>query len=295
MPRSGTTLLAEYLNRVPGVSIGPETHFFPCVPRSWWRRPLTASKLAQLLDRLASFPPSQLSVDQIERARARLCTGAAVPADPVDALFCLVADDDSDAIVGEKTPGHLLYAERALQMDHRVRVILIVRDPRDVHRSLSGVPWNTASPCANGSRWRHYAQVAMRLQRDWPDRVRTVRFEDFVAEPVDWTNDLQMFLTGRVQPLGDRRPTFVLDDEPWKANALLDAQPDAALRWKQSPTPVDAQVAACAGPILGRFGYEYAALGLRTRLLVGVRRLPSVARQMLSSPTARRRPRTRQG
>lgn len=283
MPRSGTTLLAEYLNRVPDVVVGPETHLLQGLAPSWWERPMDETALARLLDDLIDFPPSKVGSDQIERARTQLSTGIA-PLDPVAALFWLAsAADPQSGVVGEKTPSHLVHAERALRLDQHLRVVVIIRDPRDVHRSLSAMPWNAGSGLVNGTRWRRYAQIALRLQHGWPDRVRIVRFEDFVDDAVGQTDELQRFLVGYVRPLGEARPTFAVEDEPWKANALLDATPDAALRWKTSPTAEDVRVAAYAGKVLSAFDYDDSGAGFGVRVACGLARFALAVRHRLSS------------
>jgi hypothetical protein len=72
------------------------------------------------------------------------------------------------------------------------RMIHLVRDPRErsgstTRRKRGAVGWNTAM-------WLESAKLAERNRRRYPDEYRVVRYESFVAEPVDTLEELCAFL-----------------------------------------------------------------------------------------------------
>jgi hypothetical protein len=101
------------------------------------------------------------------------------------------------------------YAERIFASLPGVRMIHMVRDPRDRYEgSLSMWPSGRGRAGAAVARWRYSIDLATRNARRWPDRYLVLRYEDLVRDP---------------EPVAQRLCAFV--GEPFEP-AMLDL-PDA--------------------------------------------------------------------
>src|SRR5690606_38458360 len=103
-----------------------------------------------------------------------------------EALFALLlrsfAERTNAAIVGEKTPNHLLYMPTLQALFPGARFIHIVRDPRAVVSSWVSVPWSTGTIEGDAAVWRRYMRKA-REQPPAPGTLHTIRYEALVAHP----------------------------------------------------------------------------------------------------------------
>ena len=271
VPRSGTTLLAEMVNRLQGVLVGPETHLLSVAGSPVDRR-LTSEQSLALLNRLPGTR-SQLSPKIIASARSA-CSRGEAPDHLVDMLFWIVElhhPRRAVSAVGEKTPRHLAHAREVLEADPSVRVVVVVRDPRDVARSLDKVDWNDSSPIERALRWRRYAAITAGLLADFPARVKIVRFEDLVCSPELVLAEVSWFLAGVslvTSAASSQSPTFDVGAEPWKATALSAPDCSAAERWRSEPTATDRTVAVAAGRALADFGYSPPGAGIKESAIV---------------------------
>lgn len=101
----------------------------------------------------------------------------------------------------EKTPGHVHHLEQILSACPSARVIEMVRDPRDIlaskqaRRSTEWLAKTTASagnylyfmggfdPLWDTLNWKAAIQAGTLAQAHYPNQIRRVRYEDFVAAP----------------------------------------------------------------------------------------------------------------
>lgn len=281
MPRSGTTLLAELLSATPGVVIGYETHVLRLAPAALWDRPLTPEDVLSLCDRLEQSPSAPIPTSVLDAAIQRVQAGWPTPCTLVELAFWLSAPElDEAAAVGEKTPAHLMWAGRAMAADPELKVVALIRDPRDVHRSLREVPWNAGDPVENALRWRRYERESRRLLRMHPERVHLLRFEDLVRHPEEVLGQLRSFLWSDhlgAAPEASPPPAAATFDpvrEPWKRGAAAAPDPAVAERWHVDPSAEDRIVGALCGRALRRHGYRPP----RRATLVPLRMLPRAVR-----------------
>jgi hypothetical protein len=206
--RSGTTMLAHVLGRHPDICYFHELHFFEelwpggngMVPREQ-----AASMVAELLARQRD---GYLNNPQAARCMAEASAAvAALPAEipGVEALF-LALDHETrrsgKVIPCEQTPRNVFYIADILAARPGARIIVMLRDPRDVVLSQKGkwrrrflggnagktVPlretlrtWFNYHPAVIARLWAAAAAAAGRHARD--PRVLRVRFEDLVGDP----------------------------------------------------------------------------------------------------------------
>ena len=118
-----------------------------------------------------------------------------------EAFLRVYADRRGKAIIGEKTPAHLAYAETLLEWFPDGRVVHCMRDPRAIYVSElrrrterpESVPyrWLVRWPAALAAfvllqvtwSWAAAVHRHRRLSRRYPRRYRMLRFEDLVTEP----------------------------------------------------------------------------------------------------------------
>lgn len=196
-PRSGTTLLQSMLNMSDRVFIPPETQCL-CVLNSRRCRTLDwtrDSDFAQVLEmiRTHSCLSNELPVEW-DRLVQQLSSAPRTPMALYQALLHHLADRQPPGILlGDKSPMHLLYADQILKHFPSSRVIVMVRDGRDVAASHR-IAFHT-DVVHTALRWRYYQALHWPRARRWPDdRYRLVYYENLVRNPEESLQNLCGFL-----------------------------------------------------------------------------------------------------
>jgi hypothetical protein len=196
LPRSGTSLTRGLFAAHPAYAV-------PRLEMAWW-----VWLYPRFRDRPGDWEPflAALVADGKTRSlglddtalRARL---AAVPRGAHHAAFAAVlalfAEQAGRPRWGEKTLFAELHAAATLRALPNVKMIHLIRDPRDVYASLLHAPWRPRVPGRWGRakvrvhghlawalrNWRISVQLARRHAAAWPSRYRVVRYEDLVRDP----------------------------------------------------------------------------------------------------------------
>lgn len=292
LSRSGTTLMRRLLNASPDVAIGPESHFMGHVLPGFGVRDRlaridrsgnaagAAERVTQLLyDRMAgeSGPrqPSRLwtwlvrSVPRQEFAERLMATGT-----DDRAIFAAVMDlyglRKGARVKGEKTPAHLRHAPTLLRWFPSGRVLHMVRDPRAVfvselrrqrrsshgpYRLIRVVPGllELTLLVQTVLTWVEASARASRYATRFPQRYRTVRFEDLVREPEPTLRAVCGFVGVPYDP-GMIARQRVVSQGARLGEAGIDA--DAADRWRATiPGWADLVLSSFLGRSLRAFGY----------------------------------------
>ena len=299
-PRSGTTLLQQMLDAHPDIAMTPETSFM----RRYWRvrdffGPLDDEEsFGRLLADIVSAPSFRLmALDAdayIRAARARPRTYAA--------LFRLLLEQFGAsrgvAVVGEKTPKHLLYLPQLRQVFPEAQFVHIVRDPRAAVNSLHKLEWAEGDLRHNAAVWTRELALARRARVRYESGFMTVKYESLVRSPDQTLRAVCASLGLAFDPdmLAYHRtpPTTVdVDQEPWKRNALRPPDPSAVDRWRAELSgPEVAAVEAETYFEMRRWGYapETDGLAARATRRAGVRvarRAAAAARHRLRRALAR--------
>lgn len=282
MPRSGTTLLASILDGSPDLAMSPETDYFPNFWRPCQRRGCleTPDGRRRFVARWLGSPEAarlQLSSTALDELRGAL---AAHPVDHRQILAATLeryAAERGKPAWGEKTPDHVLYLENIQRLFPESKVVQIIRDPRDVGRSLERVPWHRGNLVHHVEKWR---RCVLATPGD-PARYRRIRYEDLLSDPERVIQNLARFLGIRYDPAmlhpeRGRERVFDARDEPWKRKARRPLDPANAGKWRQAMSDPDrGLVSALAGSELQELGYDLDA-GMRTgrtRVYIWRRRL----------------------
>lgn len=241
-PRSGTTLLAVLLNRHSRLAIPPETQFFTTLRNAKNARILEGADRAAKVDLMLGH----------ERIRDLCLDPAALSArfacyennsrGLFQAMLETYGAQQNKPRVGEKTPKHIEYVNDVFQYFPEARILCIVRDGRDVVRSLLKTSWaEPGNPRRFGlfcCEWAEYARVAVehskRLTRD---RFLVVRYEDVLLEPELMLRKICRFLDEDFEPgmldasaaVSGVVPSWETD---WKAKADKKVDPARAFAWR---------------------------------------------------------------
>jgi hypothetical protein len=183
--RSGTTLLAVLLDRHSQLAITPETHFFLRMigrPRPANCRDLTTHE--QFLNQL--FSNDRMKDLALDRAAvtARFQTRPAT----APALFQCILEEyaamHGKPRAGEKTPLHIWYVPQIIEWFPDAKIIGIVRDGRDVVRSMLAAPWTTDKRlrphCLN---WIHAVRAAPAFPNNSPSTSASCAMKTFCLRP----------------------------------------------------------------------------------------------------------------
>jgi hypothetical protein len=238
--RSGTTLLRRILDSHSRIGIATENHYLGHLvaregARVYFRRvgdlrdDASVRRLVALIysdgfQRRSRFrevsPYWRWLVDRVPRSdlEARLLASDRSERGVFEAFLRLYADRRGKAIMGEKTPAHLGYAETLLAWFPGARVVHMMRDPRAVYVSElrrrmerpESVPyrWLVHVPLAFrlfvllevGLAWAAAVRRHRTLAAAFPDAYRLLRFEDLVASPEATLTAVCAFLGVEPQP-----------------------------------------------------------------------------------------------
>jgi hypothetical protein len=162
---------------------------------------------------------------------------------------------------GDKTPHYVHHVDHLLRVWPHARFVVLVRDGRDVALSLRRMPFGPNNAWAAAQWWARGIRAGERAQRDHPDSVLTVRYEDIASRPRDEVARVCAFLGLRYDDdmlLLERadRARIVADQASWFPT-LFDGITTAAVgRWEREMSARDRRYfAALAGEELARHGY----------------------------------------
>lgn len=240
LPRSGTTLVSNLLNSTKDIYIGTETHFFQ-VYAQWLKGKFSKTKGLSFVDYyfnkraksnsyLQYFPYSEQEFDTLYRK----CKET----DNLNEILRTICNsqNDNDRRWGEKTPGHFEFMNQICDVDERVNVICVTRDPRDVYLSHLNVQWSNKNPYSFYLRVKKLHRVVEKYKNN--NRFFIIRYEDLIQHP----DETLLTLFGNVGLRYDSNiltkfgeatnRNFDLTKEPWKKNNLKELKSDNCNKWK---------------------------------------------------------------
>jgi hypothetical protein len=263
MPRSGTTLLSSVLDAHSQITITPETHFYTRCHSG----KTAVDTRGDVWDRLQQQPGVQdmgVTEEEIERIWDHLDRSSELskPADLLGALCSTYAERSGAEAWGEKTPDHLAHVPTLLEEFPEAVVLCIVRDPRDVCLSLRDMPWNRSSLLEMAWKWRRYAGLAARYEQAYPNRFRTVTYEDLVSNPEPVLREVLGWLEAPYQEEvlafhnRDTGPAD-LEREPWKENIQEPIDSSNKGKWRTQMGPGERWIVqTVTGERLRDWGYS---------------------------------------
>ncbi|MDX1468062.1 MAG: glycosyltransferase [Acidimicrobiia bacterium] len=224
MARSGTTVAQRLASELDSVWVPPETHFWRHAEAlaKGFQMPLSRERAKEaMLAFLALESSSGLEVD------VNQLTSLAEDNylwDLFEALVVALSPSEA-SFLGEKTPDHARWAMQLLDAVPHLKVIGLIRDPREVFRSHGSVQWGIRDPLAFSEKWVEHARILNDLTALFPERALVLRYEDVAAEP-DAARARMAELIGEGVPgmelsvSAKNLDEMFLPSEPWKTKAL---------------------------------------------------------------------------
>ena len=245
--RSGTFWLQRIVTAHPDVSaVGSETHLF-------------SHGIAPLAERFhhAALGSAQVGTTFIERdvlldSLRDFC----------DTVFAPMLEPGRERLA-ERTPLHALHTGLIRDIYPDGRIVHIIRDGRDVVRSLLTQQWGPRNVAEAAREWRSAIEAA-RAGANGSNRYLEVRYEDLHADPATRISGLYHWLGLRV---GDAILERALAEAGVERNLDANGTPAGSGKWRAAFTAEDLAVfEEVAGDLLYELGYERAeALGSRSR------------------------------
>ena len=194
-PRSGTTLLRLVLNANKDLCIPAETWYFPKLIRrskiygdfqtekqiQAYAHHVSMAKAESMkpFSEVFKFPEKKL-VSTISKA------GVTNYAEAYSAVMTDIAQRDDKSRWGDKSTFYSAYLETLAECFPKAKFIGLVRDPRAVVDSLHHTSWGkeTYGNVINAAmRWRYGMESMQNAKAKLGDRLKLVKYEDFVADP----------------------------------------------------------------------------------------------------------------
>jgi hypothetical protein len=235
--RSGTFWLQRIVTAHPEVSaVGSETHLF-------------SHGIAPLAERFhhAAMGSGQVGTTFIERD-----TLLDALRDFCDTVFIPMLEPGKTRLA-ERTPLHALHTGLIGDIYPDGRIVHIIRDGRDVVRSLLAQQWGPENVAEGAREWRAAIETA-RAGAGGSSRYLEVRYEDLHADPAVRVEGLYRWLGLAVD---DAILERALTEAKVERNLDPSGTPAGSGMWRNSFTPEDlAAFEEVAGDLLDDLGYE---------------------------------------
>lgn len=238
--RSGTNWLQRILGAHPDIATVPsETHVF-------------SHGLAPLAERVHHGAASSPTTSLVFMERDRFVSSLRAFCDDLfTGLLDVVAP--SARLLVERTPLHVHHLDLIADVYPDAHVLHIVRDGRDVARSLVAHTWGPDSIAEAAETWASAVREARRAAPSVP-LYREVRYEELLADPVRGITDVYRWL-------GVDTAGAVVDVALAEAGVRFNHDPSdptiEAGKWRRSLSAADlAAFDRVAGDLLADLGYE---------------------------------------
>lgn len=262
--RSGTTMLRLVLDRSTEAAVPPESMFlldFAAVRRrGGLRDPQAAAAFAEEVWRHPKVrlwqldggpPPVPGGLGHEDAYRFA-----------VEAPFLAYAHAQGKERFGDKTPAYVHVVDELLAVWPDARVVVLVRDARDVALSIVPMPFGPNNAYAAARWWARGIRAGLAAEQARPEQVLTVRYEDLVAEPeaqvgricahVGLGYNSEMLAIERTDP-----GKIVQDQQGWFPQLSAGITTAGVGRWQTGLSLADRRtIEAVAGPELRELGYE---------------------------------------
>jgi len=259
--RSGTTMMGRILGNHSSIFTFKELHFFGTIWTNHSESTLDRKQQIDLLSRLLCIQKNGLfQQDNIsdfnEKASAILVNkNVSNPLSIFELFLAEITSDNKCFIACDQTPKNMYYLNEILSYFPNAKVINMVRDQRDVLLSqknkwkrrflgASAIPLSEAirsyinyHPILSAKIWNSSLEHTAKFTNN--SRVRVVRFEDLLVEPIRIVKELCQFLEIdfnqemlKVPVIGsstqqDVKSQFLIDSskkEKWKIGGLNSAE-----------------------------------------------------------------------
>jgi len=154
--------------------------------------------------------------------------------------------------LAERTPLHVYHLDLIGQIYPDASFVHIIRDGRDVARSLRRQPWGPPTSAEAAEEWR--SSVAAAREARQPERLLEVRYEELLARPEESFRALYEWLGLELTP---EIMAAALVEAKSVANLTASDPRVAATKWRSGASSEEIEeIERVARPLLTELGYE---------------------------------------
>jgi hypothetical protein len=263
--RSGTTLLRLMLDSHPSLAIPDESHFITELHRGWLgARRSPASTLERVLVHSRFL---RWGLDPAEVRRMAAVTRPSSYGEVMRTVFAAYAATRGKPRWGDKTPSYIAHIPLLAELFPGAQFIHIIRDGREVARSVAAHRWGPPTPVTAALRWKRQVRAGRRAGRQLPsERYLEVRLEELIVAPERVLRGVCDFLH---EPFAAemlefhrsaKQPVWSGNPSAWDHvdHQHLSSPPTPGLRdWRVGLSTSEQRVLeAAAQPLLGELGYS---------------------------------------
>jgi Sulfotransferase family len=270
--RSGTTMLRLVLDRSREVAVPPESMFLADFASVRRRGELADPReAARFLARVWEHP----------KVRLWRLPGGPPPLPPglghdeayrfaVEAPFRAYARMHGKARWGDKTPAYLHLVDELLVVWPSARVVVLVRDGRDVALSVVGMPFGPNNVWAAARWWARGIRAGRAAEETYPGQVATFRYEDLVRDPATLVAracaHVGVSYEEGMLRIEDTDPAKIVEgQERWFAGIWSGINASTVGKWRSQMSERERSIfAAAAGRELEALGYDAGGAGSAT-------------------------------
>ena len=265
--RSGTTMLRLIVDRGADAAVPPESMFLTDFAAAFDAGgPRDEPAAARLMQEVWQHPKVRLwDLPPQPPAVPRGLGGQDAYRFIVAAPFEAYAARHGKQRWGDKTPHYVHHIDHLLRLWPGARIVVLVRDGRDVALSLRRMPFGPNNAWAAAQWWARGVRAGARAQREHPEAVLTVHYEALAQHPQEEVRRLCGFLG-----LGYDEDMLALDhvdtalivpeQAAWFPTLFDGINTSAVGRWRREMSERDRRIfAALAGAELELLGYEVPA------------------------------------
>ena len=229
------------------IVIPPETHFFHSA--KYLNKKYRQSEEKELFrKRLIDFWYSQktrIRDLKLEKREVELSSEELNLSDPVD-LFTLqltmYRKERGKAMIGEKTPRHILHVKEILEAYPQAKIISMFRDPRAAAWSEIKAHFGSPSVFVTTRRWREYVKAHKQWEEELPDnQYMMLRYQDLIDNTEGMLKKICSLLKVDFEPemleyykRGEKG--FAEGEKSWKKGTLQPIQKNKNEEWKTALT-----------------------------------------------------------
>lgn len=262
--RSGTTVVRLILDRSREAAVPPESMHLVDFAASRRRGNLANSdEAARLLTRVWNHPKVKLwKLDGEPPAPPAGLGHDEAYRFIVESPYRAYARAEGKERFGDKTPSYLHALDELIAVWPDARIVVVVRDGRDVALSIVPLPFGPNNAWAAARWWADGIRAGRDAARRLAGQVLTVRYEELVADPRGQARRVCEHVGVRFHDdmLAIERsdPAKVVEDQAgWFTNVWDGINPRAVGKWRREMSARDQAIfAAVAGDELAALGYD---------------------------------------
>ncbi len=165
-------------------------------------------------------------------------------------------DKQNARLLGDKNPEYSLYIKRLAKLYPESKFVHLVRDPRANVLSYQNVDFDVDDVAALAHRWAKYNEHILTWQREMPDRILVIHYEDLLTDTRVTLERICTFLGVDFMPRLLEFYKYSKNVFEWNHKITEPIDPKKATAWQGNIQPEDeACIFKIAGKVAADFGY----------------------------------------